>query len=63
MAEVKEITKEEFQAYENVRSSGATNMYHLRVVSELSGLDRSTIIAIMEQYGELMKKYPGVRGG
>ncbi|KKK46854.1 hypothetical protein LCGC14_3161110 [marine sediment metagenome] len=63
MAEVKEITKEEFQAYEAVRASGITNMYAVPTVEVISGLDRSTILAIMEKYSELNEKYPGVRGG
>ena len=57
-----EITEEQFQAYEYVRESGVTNMFDVRNVMTLSGLDRETIIAVMKQYGELMKKYPGVRG-
>jgi len=56
-----EITEEEFQAYERVRASGVTNMFHLSVVQQLSGLPRDKIIAIMKQYGELLKKYPNVR--
>ena len=56
-----EITKEEFEAYEKVRSSGVTNMYAVNVVCDLSGLTREKVIAIMKQYGELDKKYPDVR--
>ena len=56
------IRKEDFQAYEKVRVSGVTNMFDVRRVSMLSGLNRDQIIAIMEQYGELEEKYPGVRG-
>jgi len=58
-----EITKEEFEAYESVRESGVTNMFAVNVVERLSGLSRKKIIAIMKQYGELVKKYPGVREG
>ena len=58
---IKEITKEEFQKYENVRVSGVTNMFDVRMVEYLSGLDRDTIFAIMKQYSELMIKYPDVR--
>lgn len=58
-----EISKEEFEAYERVRESGVTNMFDVRTVSALSGLDREKIIAIMESYEDLMKKYPEVRGG
>lgn len=59
--EVNEITREQFQAYEDVRKSGVTNMFDLRTVMLLSGLDRDTIIAIMRGYEGLDAKYPGVR--
>ena len=41
--------------------SGVTNMFDVRTVEYLSGLDRDTIFAIMKQYSELMIKYPDVR--
>ncbi len=56
-----EITKEQFEAYETVRVSGVTNMFDIRNVRLCSGLDRETIIAIMNNYTELMQKYPDVR--
>ena len=55
------ITKEEFQSYEAVRASGVTNMWDVRTVEELSGLDRETILEVMKHYKELMIKYPDVR--
>ena len=55
------ITKEDFEAYERVRASGVTNMFMVSVVSDYSGLDEDTILAIMKQYSELMVKYPDVR--
>jgi len=57
----KDITKEQFQEYEGVRSRGRTNMFDLRNVEMLSGLDRNTILAIMQHYEALSVKYPGVR--
>jgi len=51
------ITKEEFEAYEAVRQSGVTNMFMISVVSELSGLPKGTIIAIMKDYRNLKEKY------
>ena len=56
-----EITKEQFEAYEEVRASGVTNMYDVGFVENLSGLDRETIRAIMKQYSDLNDKYPDVR--
>ena len=58
---MEEITREEFEAYEDVRASGVTNMFDTRCVSMLSGLDKNTIIAVMRQYSELVIKYPEVR--
>lgn len=51
------ITKEQFQAYENVRVSGLTNMFNITNVGMLSGLDRETILCIMKNYEELMTDF------
>ena len=51
-----DVTKREFEAYEDVRMSGITNMFDVRAVEAYSGLPRETIIAIMEHYS-LYKKY------
>jgi len=56
-----EITKEDFEAYESVRYSGITNMFMITLVSELSGLSKDKIKAIMKNYEQLMKEYPDVR--
>ena len=52
-----EITKEQFTAYVRVQKSGVTNMFDIRNVTALTGLDKNQCIAIMEQYSELVKKY------
>lgn len=54
-----EITQEDFEAYEDIRASGVTNMMALRTVSELSGLDRDQILAIQKDYTALKEKYCG----
>ena len=51
------ITQEQFDAYENVRMSGVTNMFDVYTVSELSGLFRDEILEIMSDYTRLSKKY------
>lgn len=61
--QIVEISKEDFEAYEEVRASGVVNMWLVKTVCELSGLDRETVRAIMDQYGELTIKYPDVRKG
>lgn len=51
------ITKEQFIAYEDVRLSGATNMFDTPKVTELSGLDRKQILMIMANYSRLKFKF------
>jgi len=59
-----DINKAEFEAYENVRKSGQTNMFNVKAVEMLSGgyLTREKIFFIMKHYGDLMEKWPDVRG-
>ena len=52
-----EITKEQFEAYVDVQESGVTNMFDVRTVSQLSGLEKEQIMTIMQSYGELKEKY------
>ena len=52
-----EITKEQFEAYVDVQMSGITNMFDVRTVGELSGLEKEQIMTIMTYYGELKDKY------
>ena len=52
-----EITKEKYEGYEAARESGATNMFDVKRVAQLSGLKREEIIAIMNNYELLKKKY------
>jgi hypothetical protein len=58
-----EISQDEFQAYEDVRKSGKTNMFITSNVEKLSNfkLGRDQIIFIMTNYSKLCKKYPTVR--
>ena len=51
------ITKEQFEAYVDVQMSGVTNMWNVKLVSELSGLEEEEIMTIMKNYGELKEKY------
>ena len=52
-----EITKEQFETYVDVQESGLTNMFDVRTVGQLSGLEKEEIMKIMETYGELKEKY------
>ena len=52
-----EITKDQFEAYVRVQKSGVTNMFDLRNVTSLTGLDKEQCLEIMSNYGELDKKY------
>jgi len=51
------ITKEKFEAYEEVRKSGVTNMYNVFLVCELSGLLRMEVQEIMRNYKNYELKY------
>ena len=51
------ITQDDFNAYEDVRQSGVTNMFNTAVVSDYSGLSRDKIVSIMQNYGALHDKY------
>ena len=51
------ITQDEFDAYEDVRVSGVTNMFNVSVVSDYSGLSKEKIIEIMTNYEILNNKY------
>ena len=51
------ITKKQFNRYEGVRLSGATNMFDVRSVKMLSGLNKEQIMVIMKNYGQLKEKY------
>ena len=42
------VTEEEFEAYEDVRESGITNMFDVKMVESLSGLSKGTIMSIMK---------------
>jgi len=52
-----EITKKQFEAYIDVQESGVTNMFDVRTVQSLSGLNKEEIMEIMKNYGELKDKY------
>ena len=54
---MEKITKEQFEAYVDVQMSGVTNMFDVRTVSDLSGLEKEQIMTIMTNYGELQDKY------
>ena len=47
------VTESEFQSYVDVQMSGVTNMWDTKKVSELSGLDKNTILQIMKNYEQL----------
>ena len=54
---MEKITKEQFEAYVDVQESGVTNMFDVRTVGDLSGLEKEQIITIMKSYGEFKDKY------
>ena len=52
--------KEKFEAYVKVQESGATNMFAINTVCELSGLEKKDVMDVMKRYSELSEKYPEV---
>ena len=54
---MEKITEEQFEAYKDVQQSGVTNMFDVRTVGELSGLEKEEIMTIMQSYSELKEKY------
>ena len=54
-----EISREQFEAYVDVQESGVTNMFDVKTVGQLSGLEKEEIMTIMKSYGELKEKYDG----
>ena len=51
------ITREMFERYENCRRIGLTNMFDVKTVGILTGLDKNEIIKIMKNYGELKNMF------
>ena len=51
------ITQEDYQAYEDVRLSGVTNMFAVSTVSDYSVLSKDKIVSIMKNYSTLREKY------
>jgi len=52
-----EIGKNQYEAFEECRQSGITNMFLVSNVESVTGLDRDTILYIMKNYEELRKKF------
>jgi len=58
--ENKNITKDEFFAYEGVRKYGAWNMFETEA-RRASGLDKNTYFNIIHNYTQLKKKYKEIK--
>lgn len=52
-------TKQDFVTYQEVQSSGATNMFDIGTVLTLSNLSREKILDIMKNYSLYTKKWGG----
>ena len=55
-------TKEQFQAYTRVQSSGNYNMFSPDAILS-TGLDKETYFDIIEHYEEYTEKYEGENNG
>ena len=58
--ELEDITMGDFQAYEEVRQSGVTNMLSPDV-QDLADISKEVHVAIMEHYVKLCAKWPAIR--
>ena len=58
--ELEDISFEDFQAYEEIRSRGEVNMLSPQVQT-LAGISEKTQYAIVTHYSALCYKFPGVR--
>ncbi len=56
-----DVTKDEFEAYEEVRKSGEFNMFDANNASAAAGLSRDRYMAVLKNYTECAKKWPEVR--
>ena len=54
---MEKITQEQFEAYVDVQVSGVTNMFDVKTVGRLSGLEKEEVFTIMKYYVELKDKY------
>ena len=63
MASRTAITREQFEAFEDVRVGGVTNMWDTNMVSTLSCgvISSDDALTIIKQYNQLMEEYPDVR--
>lgn len=55
--ETQTIGKEDFDAYEEVRQSGVTNMFNVALVCDLSGLSREQVMHIIKHYTEIKNHF------
>jgi len=57
MKKQKEISKQDFAAYQKVQFSGITNMLDVETVSRLSNLTREKILGITKHYLACAKRW------
>lgn len=51
------ITKDDFKRYITVQKSGLTNMFDVRNVMNMSGLEKEQIFDIMKNYAKYEKEF------
>ena len=51
------ISKKQFESYVRVQKSGVTNMFDVKNVTALTGLNKKQIMEIMSNYSEIEKFY------
>lgn len=58
--ELEDISKEDFQAYEDIRQSGVVNMLSSQV-EDFAGISKEVKVGIMQHYSALNEKWPDIR--
>ena len=51
------ITREDFELYEAVREIRKVNMFDIKYIEDLTGLEKEKLIDIMDNYGDYKEKY------
>ena len=52
-----EITKDDFELYEDVRKTGRINMFNVSKIVELTGLTKEQCFYIMKNYNKLSEEF------
>ena len=58
-----EIDKDDFELFEEVRTTGIVNMFIIKNVATMSGLSREKVLKIMNNYEDYRERFKGDKNG